>query len=232
MAFPQITTHAESQETTNQTTHNVTLPSGIQAGDLLILIVGTNNDNSVTIAWNAAGSGWVELGQEAIQNFEHKLAAAYKFAAGDATDNADYTTTAGEESAAICLRITGAHASTPPEYTPTEFESASTDANPPSLNPANWDVEDTLWIAIGSTTNGTLTVSTYPYAANNITSASAGTDGVRVAIATTENAAASNDPGNFVFSGTDTVGGAQIAVRPAAVTVKATVRRQRDMAAA
>lgn len=124
------------------------------------------------------------------------------------------------------LSIQGAHTSTPPAAGGFANGTESA-ADPGSLNPSGWDVEDTLWIAvagIGETSTGgawggvTAAPAGYSGYADSGTSADA-VGAIEGAVAFLQSAAASADPGTFTNDTSNVRWGAlTIAVRPAPPT--------------
>lgn len=97
--------------------------------------------------------------------------------------------------------------------------SPSSTPDPPSANPANWDVEDTLWIA-AIAVDTSRTISAYPLADRNTADVSGGSTGATLGICTTTSAAASLNPGTFTISSSDDWAAATVAIRPAGLTAK------------
>jgi len=92
---------------------------------------------------------------------------------------------------------------------------ASTDPNPPNLDPAGWATEKTLWLAVaGNDGNVGITAgpSGYFYFRNDRVEAATGAG---IAIAWKESEAASEDPGVFTMN-SEQWGSGTIAIRPAA----------------
>jgi hypothetical protein len=105
--------------------------------------------------------------------------------------------------------------------------SSGSTPDPPSLNPSNWDVEDTLWLtAVSVDTSRTVTDHSNWDGAGFTDYAdyvSGGNNGATLAIARLESAAASVDPGTITISSSDDWIAATIAIRPAAASGPSTV---------
>jgi len=84
------------------------------------------------------------------------IGAAYKWSDGAETGTFDVSQASVTGHAAMfLLAIPGAHASTPPEGG-SRADGTTAAADPAAFNPAGWDAEDTLWIAVaGSGETGT-----------------------------------------------------------------------------
>ena len=208
MAFPSIATVGYSEETIKTNSHDVIIPTGTANGDLLILLLAFSEGPTLS----GFPAGWTQLLRSAstVQTGE----VWYKFATGAETNFAYTSSGVAVKSQSRCLRITGAHTST----VPAAGVAAATNINPnpPSLNPVDWDVEDTLWIVFVSSDNGT-TATAYPtnYTSNQFTDQT-GTiaDDSGMSMASRTNAIASEDPGTFTLNISETWHAFTIAVRP------------------
>jgi hypothetical protein len=156
MAFPTIpTTGAQTLLTTNQSTATTThqFPSlttlAQAAGDLMIAVIVTYNGGAANAQFSAWGGGFTEfVDQSANSTTVQSIGAAYKFADGTETGTFTVTTASSTRSVMFLMTIPGAHGSTLPEAT-AKANGTGAAADPAALNPANWDAEDTLWIAVG-----------------------------------------------------------------------------------
>jgi len=129
MAAPSVVTSNTSATTTAGTSHVVNLPSGIAAGDLLIVCMSLGS----TAATVNALAGWSELQDEgvAVGNF-----IAWRKADGTEGSTVTFTTSASTRSADVSLRISGAVDPTvaaPTIGTPATGSSVNPD--PPSVTP-------------------------------------------------------------------------------------------------
>lgn len=139
MTFPVVQATAESSTATAGTSHVVTLPSGIVAGDLILIIL----DKGSTAATVNAHADYTELLDE---NQAHGLYIAYRWAAGGET-NPTLVTSAATRSAEITYRISGAiNPATQPPQIGTTATATSLTPDPPSLTPTG-GAKDYLWIA-------------------------------------------------------------------------------------
>ena len=214
MAFPIVGSAGQSFEDTLATVHDVVLPASHVSGDLLIMF--TTLDTNPTIS--GMPSGWVLLSRQ-TQAAQTVTEVWYLIAAGG-EGNFTFTSSLGRESMTRVLRVTAAtwHGTTPPEAA--AVEGATVNPDPPSLNPAGWGAEDTLWIAHHGTDRNRVT-SVYPtnYADNQFQARSSNTtNAAHHGIATRELNAASDDPGQFTIDAADQWTAHTVAVRPAAAT--------------
>jgi len=193
------------------TTHEVNMPATVDAGDLLIVLF--TNDGTATVT---TPSGWTLLAT-ATSGGAVRLSVYYKFAAGD-EDGAtvDFITSTGEQAAAQVYRITDWHGTTPPEIS-TAATGTSTSPDPASLNPAGWDVANTLWLAVAGQDRGNRSGTTaYPASyTDGISTLSADLWGsCRTLSARRALAAASENPGTFTIPASEQWVAFTIAVRP------------------
>jgi penicillin-binding protein-related factor A (putative recombinase) len=205
--FPAVASSNSGNSGGNTTASAITMPSGVTSGDLLFVIFtkdGTAAPTSIT------GTGWNTL--SGASSGETYLIAYWKIADGSDTLTVNH---ASEGTAYVVYRITGADAATAPAEG-TIATGSSANPNPPSLNPAGWDVEDTLWIAAYGWDNNR-TNSSYPanYTDNQQTSGWSNANGSGIAAATRNNASASEDPGTGTISTTDGWAAQTYAIRPA-----------------
>jgi hypothetical protein len=184
VAAPVVAARATGRTTTtNTTSHAITMPSGIEAGDLLLVVFSTDGNPT------CSATGWNKLGQDSNSTVVTG-AVFWKVAAG--SDTCTVTTTASEQSSHVSLRITGA--GTP---TGTAANGSSTNSNPPShVSPRTG--EDHLWIATRSG-DSTVVATAAPSGYSDLqTLAAAGTGGASVNTAEKSTTAdESDDPGTF-----------------------------------
>ena len=185
-SFPvvQSTANSNSGSTTN---HSVTMPTGIEAGDLLLAFFTTNSDSTVNTP-----AGWTKLVDQTEPTFpDIRLAVYSKRAVGG--DSLTVVTNNNETSAHCVYRI----------YTDNEAEaaavgaaSASANPNPPPLTPTG-GAQDFLWFAAFGSTG--VTVSSYPsnYTDNQVSNTAGGRS---IAAATRNLDASSEDPGTYTIS--------------------------------
>jgi hypothetical protein len=214
MAFPTVAARADSQTTTGNMNHTVSLPTGIVNGNKLI--VAFVCDGQETPGWPA---GWTQIAIRSTTG----LTTECRERAADGTEGATITvtTTAAAEAGHRSWRITGHHASSPTEGD-TSSGAAGTTADPPNLIPS-WGADDTLWIAVAGRDINTATISSYP---TNYTDGFTGQNGRVISTAERQLNAASEDPGVFTYTGSVLSRNATLAVRPAAGGGPATVTRR------
>jgi hypothetical protein len=155
-AFPQIAEVDSSEDTNWDETHTVDMNDNISVGDLLLHVVTTGGDNTLTINTSVSGSNWTIAAQWQDGTTTLSTAVIWKIAEGSDTLQ---LTSAGENGflSNIAYRITGFNASTPIQIQ--TISGNSTNADPPSLTPtggsdkylwivgAGFDNMDTWWTA-------------------------------------------------------------------------------------
>lgn len=212
-AFPQVAaTNSATSGGGTTATHNVNLPAGITAGDLLVIVATAAN----TIT--AGPAGFTEIFNTTISGSVGMLtlAAWYKVATGSEGATTSFTTASSVNSASSSYRITGWQGT--PEGATADGTSANGD--PPNLTPT-WGNNRTLWIAGLSLRSGTTaTISSAPTNYTDLiqTNSTGGTaaNQVRGASCRREKLGASEDPDPFILSvGTQNWVAGTIAIRPA-----------------
>lgn len=194
----------------------VTIPAR-NAGDLVVVFFGSFNTTAaanpkVSLVGALNGVAWNVLGSAAGNSTNVDYVSAFYLWAGTTAASSAVTATGGSgwsfDTASHGVVISGAHASTPPEF------ASATGLDPPNLDPAGWGVEDTLWLAytchFSSVTSGD------PAGFTNL----GGSGGSRISYQ--NNATSAVDPGTFT-GGTGS-SAATVAIRPAAVPATSTAR--------
>lgn len=218
-AFPVVAASNTSQNLSDVTTHTVNLPASIAAGNLLCVAFAVDENAALS------GAGWTQFDLAVVStgNVEYGVHVRCKIATGSEGATASVTSDTAQRSAHITFRITGHHASTAPSGTIDGASTTDVNPNPPSHNPVDWDVEDTLWIAgylknVGSDTQDAIPTS---YSGGLYSVTTDGTaNGVGVGIATRQNAVAAEDPATFTISVSRAWRAFTVGVRPAAATAR------------
>ncbi len=202
---------------TDSTTHNVQMPATVNSGDLLMVFISSDGTPDFTTPsgwtgfffWNSwAGSG-------------NKFSMWAKRSDGtEGGTTVNWATNVAEKAAAQVYRITGWRDSgtITNDIEWANAGATSTTPDPPSLNPVNWDVEGTLWIAsYGAEDNDDLTSYPTGYSGGTFTKSDAAlsTTSTSMASAWRNLAAASEDPGTFTTAASKFWIASTVAVRPA-----------------
>jgi hypothetical protein len=218
---PAVTSVTETAFDTDTTDHYVNMPATVSTGDLLIVLF--TNDGSATVT---TPDGWSSLASD-VNGSAVRLSLYYKIAAGtEGGTTVNFVTSAGEQAAAQVYRITNWHGTTPPEIS-VVATGTDTAPNPASLNPAGWDVADTLWLAVAGQDRGDQEGTTaYPpgYTDGISTLSSVSTASCRILSARRVRAVASENPGAFTIPESEQWVAFTIAVRsaPRYLTVSST----------
>ena len=211
MAFPSIGTPVVSSESSSVTTHDVTLPASVAAGDLVIAAVfldGTPGNPS-RFTWP---SPWVELADQDISTVA-SMTVAYLIASGGETTVA-VTSVSAERSTHIAALVTGWDGSTPPEIS-TVATGASTTPNATSVT-ASWGSADNLFITLYGIDSGAPTAYPTNYSLAQTSTTTTPTSAAYGGLAARQLAAASDDPGAFTNSTSDNWAAYTIVVKPGA----------------
>jgi hypothetical protein len=225
-----VTTTAFSTQTT---THAVSMPTNVEAGDLLLAIFSNVNSDTVTTP-----AGWTQLHSTANGSSLRLSCYAKKADGTEGGTTVGFTTSGSQRAAGQVYRIKkgqwyGDSASSFAQsiVTGTAATGTSTAPNPPAAAPT-WGKQYSLFIAIEANADGSITDTVYP--ANyvdrtNIVSNAAST-GVSVSSVLRSQGTTSEDPGTYTITSAAWVA-QTIAIRPAnavALTDGANVARILD----
>lgn len=186
----------EGSATTNFTggTATFTYPSGVQSGDLIIALLGVDDNFRIQ---SGGPSGFTSL-TSVLGAGAGEGKAWYRFASGGESGNFSFALPGGGVQGGGTATVRISNTTTAPQV------ATAGGANPPSLTPS-WGSADTLWLAGLIQRFGSITG--YPSGYSG-----AGTDSA--ALAWRVNRAASEDPGAFSTSGSDGNACMTIAVYP------------------
>jgi hypothetical protein len=137
-AFPVVEGVSEDSTNTAGTSHQVTLPAGIEAADETLILM----DIGSTSATLNALTDWEELLDEAAAN---GLKILHYIGAGVPSDPT-FTSSANTRDATIVYRISGADKTIDPQIATTATGTSAT-PDPPSVTPAGGTSKDYLFIA-------------------------------------------------------------------------------------
>ncbi|HEX9894375.1 MAG TPA: hypothetical protein VGA78_10650, partial [Gemmatimonadales bacterium] len=209
--FPQVVKSTSSVNDTANTQHTVSLPSGIQSGNLLIVIFGHKGGTNETVTWPG---GWTQF-LDANQVTNVGLKAAYRKADGTEGSTITVQTTNSVRSSHNSYRITGAEdpATQPPESAASNGNNAN--PNPASLTPTG-GAKNYLWIAAEINNDGTNTITAYPASYSGGFQANGNASNSTTGSARRELNASSEDPGSFTLSASIAWAAGTIVVHPAA----------------
>lgn len=132
------------------TDHAVLMPADLAAGEGLLVFVGSKNTSGINSLGTLAGCS--TLHNAAVGGAFHVVGGIFYLQEATGSEGASLAITTGitEELAAIAYRITGQHASTPPERVAVWASGTSTTPDAPSLTPS-WGAAENIWwqVAMG-----------------------------------------------------------------------------------
>ena len=205
MAHPQVAATNTSTRSTSGTSHAVSLPAGINVGDLLLVFFATDGDISFSDL-----DGFTEL-FSTDNGKTSSLSVLYKIAGGG--DTLTLTTNEGEQSAHISWRITGHSDVNMPEVSAGAV-GATANPDPDELTPGG-GTKEYLWIAVEGNDDDDM-ASVFPLPDNQATvESTTGNNTCAVAVCSDELSQASLNPGTFTISSEQWVA-CTVAVYPAA----------------
>lgn len=222
MAFPQTSAPAESSFSSASTTHNVSMPATVNAGDLLLVNMCLEASSSAPNV--TTPSGWTQLwhtssvGTSVITRY-----AGYAKAAdgGEGGGTVNFATNVACTAAAQCYRVTNWYGSLAGVETGTLDSGGGTTPDPPSLT-ASWGSEDNLWFALSGAADDDQNYTSAPanYTGLVSTLGGGGTNAsCEVGSARRELASATENPGTFTLQSTESWATQTIVVRPAAASL-------------
>jgi hypothetical protein len=146
MAAPVIQTYTEKGATGQSTTIELTKPSGVAVGDLLVLLVG-NEDTGAAAEFSDNLSGWNFLWDTGNGTSDCHIAAFWRIATGGEGATVTITAASSDYMFGWYLRIDGHNADTPINASGAEqIGSGSSTA----IGGVSTDVADCLCIALGA----------------------------------------------------------------------------------
>lgn len=213
MTFPIVSNSSSgSSATTSTTAHVVTLPTGIVAGNLLL--ISTTNDAN-TASSLTTPSGWNSLYN--ANTASANMAVLWRLATGSEGATLALTWSTAGRGTWVAYQVSGWNKASTPAIASTTYVSINNPQSP-ALTPS-WGALDTLWITTLGFTRSGVTVSTYPasYSDNQLYVQNSSIGLAHSVFATRNNATATETPGAFLLSNTTTGAAATIGIRPGVV---------------
>jgi N-acetylneuraminic acid mutarotase len=220
---PYVHTILSQTFTTDTTAHAVTMPSTVDAGDLLIVLIGSDDNSTIT---DPDGAGaWTQIATAASGSGGVTGTIYAKDAAGteDGT-TVDFVTSATQKMATQVYRIPAAYWEGnigSVEASAASTSTGTTTPDPASLNPAGWaSPSNTLWLSFVAGSRYA-SVTSYPANHTNGQMTVSGTDttGASVSSSRIETNADSENPGTYTMNASQASVAYTIAVRPAAFSL-------------
>jgi hypothetical protein len=209
--FPVVEASNNNASTANQTNFTASLPTGISAGDLLVVCVFKDDDDPIT----SYPTGWNLLAAP-VQGTANRASVLFRWA--DGNEGASISLPGDSENyAAKSWRISGASSTVAPEIVIT---TAATGNNDPGALTPSWGSADTLWLVyLGVDGDSSITgfPTNYTGTGSQTSTSSTTTDRVCDGWAEYANAASSEDPGTFTNTSASNIS-FLIAVPPSSVT--------------
>ena len=215
MAFPVVeATNTSTEDAANVTSHTVNLPTGIVAGETII--VNMSIDGNTTTTFPTADGGWNKI-TEVNNGSAVTLVVAWREATGSEGSSIEVTTNNSERSAHTSYRISGAADpdTSPPERSNTAT-GASANPDPGSTTPAD-GAKDYLWIATQANDRDR-TTDAFPtdYTSNQLTANGSGANSAGIGTATRNLNTTTQDPDTFTISASDQWVAQTTAIHPVA----------------
>lgn len=219
MAFPVLAATGTAHETAADANTKLVNKPAHSAGDRLVLYMAWDGNPAISSISAVGSDNWVLVGDRAASDgidtwlFVYEIVSAT--AVGAAADvTVTFAAAASEMGVAQIRAYSGSHATEPLAIA--EAVASTVNVSGPLLDPANWAVEDTRWIAVGGY-NGNPTISTFPTGYGDTAAlTNANTNGTGMGIAELNAAAASEDPSAFVITASRAWAAFTLAMRPAA----------------
>ena len=206
MAYPTIADYTTGSRTSNATSTSITVPSGTQAGDLMLLLISKDGTGLFTTP-----SGW-----EVLENTGSSAQAVGIFYRQLTAPLSNFTIAhASEMTAWILLRI-------PDGDIPQKSSRATGNSrlpDPPSLTHSFGAGTEVMWLALmGHDYNRTTSAYPSTFPDNRINARSTATGGSGVSMATLNSTTNPQDPGTFTISSKDTWQAYTLAIKTKTVT--------------
>lgn len=196
--FPVVAATNHGNAGAGATSLTVPLPSGIVAGNLLLVFVSWVS-SSTTLT---TPTGWTAAYKDNIAGFSKNSALFYKIASGSEGASVSIAASASSLMNAISLRITGSDTAVAPAFG-ARATGAAAAITAPALSPS-WGSANTLWIVFsGSSLSSGGTVSSYPTGFTDNHVLENGGTGIST-IATHNDTVATETPGALTWGATPT----------------------------
>lgn len=188
MSLPVVQNRATGRSsTTDLASHPITIPTGLVAGDMLVVVFSSDGNPVITVG---SGAGWTKLGQLGDATGAVTSAIFWKIASG--SDVLTLATSTTEQSSHVTFRIRPAL-----EIAGTSSRGSSTNSDPPANVPAA-GLQDYLFIATRSGDSTVVATAPPSSFANMQTIAAAGANGASTNTAEVSAAASTGtDPAVF-----------------------------------
>lgn len=185
-SFPVVEARATGDSALSTTSHAITLPAGVQPGEMLVVAFSCDDNHTISIG---AGTGWTML--SSINNSVGTPCAAIFWKIADGSDSLTVATDTADLSTHVSFRISGAAA-----LTGTGLDGGtSINSNPPPHTPPNGS-KKYLWI-VTRHGDSTAVATAAPAGYSNLTTVAVTSTFASTSTAERQLEAASEDPGPF-----------------------------------
>lgn len=216
--YPKVLSVTPSDFGSNSTTHNVNMPATINSGDLLLALF--TSDETPT---HNTPAGWTQIGTT-TNGTSVSTSVWAKSATGSEGPTVNFGTSNTQQAAAQVYRIaagTWRNSGTLANDVETAAGTAAATQNPnsPSLNPTNWNIEPTLWLAFagGSRYDYMADQPSFYTAAGYVAGGTNG-NGASTASAYRQAEVASEDANTFTMDSSQNSVARPVAIRPNATS--------------
>jgi hypothetical protein len=215
-----FTVSVVASTSTSVTVHPVALPDGSNiSGRRVIVAFHANGDPAITwpAGWTTSPTGWSDAVTAVTDG---KLSIRYRDIDGSegftgAGDSINVTLDVAGSASAHAYLIAGLAIATAPEAAAVSTGN-TTAPDPPSLNPAGWATEESLWIAVAGTHNPTNFTAAPADYTDLLNTNDAGTGSIALGSARRVLSTGTEDPGVFTTANQRHYVATTIAVRPGA----------------
>lgn len=143
MAFPVIQTTSKGGASADVSSHSINLPSGINAGDLLLVFFTCDGDGvAISVDTSSSGTKWTRLDENFTPYSNLAITPACFSKIAESFNTLVLTTNSSESSTYIAYRISGTGLSNPVVH---YNEGGVANADPPSVTPV-FGNKEYLWI--------------------------------------------------------------------------------------
>jgi hypothetical protein len=189
--FPVVQSRTKNHNTSDTTSHSISLPGGILAGELLLVIFSVDEAPTVSINTGVSGGSWTQL-ITTSQAANVTGVILTKIAVGGGSDVLTLTTSTAQQSSHISYRINGTQVLTP--VAGQSLTDNGSNPNPPSLTPATGQ-RSYLWIACRCGDSNANVATAAPSGYANFYQEVGSNNGASTAVAERSLNASTEDPG-------------------------------------
>lgn len=144
ITFPQVLSGTVSGSVdSNSTSHSVTLPTGTQVGDLIVVFFGCDGSDVLTINTSVSGNNWTMEDSSKYEAGDF-LSAGILWKVAEGSDTLQITSESLENHSWVSYRLSDYYSSNPLTITKAQPGSSTANADPPS-NTGGYSTSKYLW---------------------------------------------------------------------------------------